>query len=106
MDNEVALVDRICAAAGYAPNVRCRTDYYDITLGMVSAGIGFALVPALSLGPTAERRRVPLRSLSTPHPSARHIRAATRADNPNPLVPAFLEHCRRPRAELPTRSSK
>ncbi|WP_066299673.1 LysR family transcriptional regulator [Arthrobacter luteolus] len=94
MDNEVALVDRICAAAGYTPNVRCRTDHYDVTLGMVSAGIGFALVPALSLGPVAERSRVPLRTLSTPHPSARHIRAATRADNPNPLVPAFMEHLR------------
>lgn len=92
MDNEVALVDRICAAAGYTPNVRCRTDYYDITLGMVSAGIGFALIPALSLGPTAERHHMPLRKLFTPHPSARHIRAATRADNPNPLVPAFLSH--------------
>ena len=92
MDNEVALVDRICAAEGYAPNVRCRTDYYDITLGMVSAGLGFALIPALSLGPVAERRRVPLRRLSTPHHSARQIRAATRGDNPNPLVPAFLAH--------------
>jgi molybdate transport repressor ModE-like protein len=94
--SEPALVDRLSAIAGFSPQVRCRTDYYDIALGMVAAGIGFALVPGLSLGPgrDLESRGVQLRTLDTPTPITRVVTAVTRTDNPNPLVPAFLDRLR------------
>lgn len=96
MDNEAGLVDRLCASAGYSPRVRCRTDYYEVALGMVSADVGFALIPGMSLIPcsVAQMKGVRLSRLATTHPAGRNIRIATRAGNPNPLVQAIAAHLR------------
>lgn len=91
MENEASMVDRLCAAAGYSPRVRCRTDYYEVALGMVSADVGFALIPGMSLIPwsVAQMRGIRLSRLATTHPTGRTVRIATRAGNPNPLVDAI-----------------
>ncbi|PYI39529.1 LysR family transcriptional regulator [Arthrobacter psychrolactophilus] len=102
MENEAALVDRLCATAGYSPRVRCRTDYYEVALGMVSADVGFALIPGMSLIPwsLAQTRGIRLSKLTTTHPAGRTIQIATRAGNPNPLVDAIVAQLRHSAIEV------
>lgn len=42
----------LCAAEGFSPRVVCRSNNYDTVIGIVGAGLGVALVPALAFHPT------------------------------------------------------
>jgi len=42
----------LCAAAGFSPRVVCRSNNYDTVIGIVGAGLGVALVPALAFHPS------------------------------------------------------
>lgn len=43
----VAMVSRLCAAAGFEPEVVYRSNNYAVIRGLVAAGLGVAIVPAL-----------------------------------------------------------
>lgn len=50
----------LCHRAGFAPRVNYRSNDYDVVRGLVAAGLGIALVPALAHLPDAELRGVAL----------------------------------------------
>ncbi|MEV7598106.1 LysR substrate-binding domain-containing protein [Kitasatospora sp. NPDC089797] len=80
------VLERACAAEGFRPRVRCRSDHYQVTVNLVRAGVGVALIPALGLpDPTG----VQVCRLDHPH-LLRRIGVATRATNRNPVLHAFL----------------
>jgi DNA-binding transcriptional LysR family regulator len=87
-DTEVSVLERAAASAGFRPQVRCRSDHYEVLLGLVRAGVGVALVPALGL---RRHRDVVVRPLAQER-LHREIGVATRPGNPNPLVQHFIEH--------------
>lgn len=64
-----------CAAAGFAPKVRHEIDDWSITVELVAAGLGVALIPNLAHPPP--RRDVVIVPLSG-HPAARNVVAFTR----------------------------
>jgi DNA-binding transcriptional LysR family regulator len=67
-------VVRCCHAAGFEPNVAFESDDYQTVQGLVAAGVGVALIPALALaGP--ERQDIVVRALS-PNPPVREVIAA------------------------------
>ncbi|MGA2321057.1 MAG: LysR substrate-binding domain-containing protein, partial [Solirubrobacteraceae bacterium] len=76
-------VVRSCHAAGFEPNVSFESDDYQTIQGLVAAGVGVALIPALAL--TVLRDDIAIRALS-PAPPLREIVAATPAGAR--LVPA------------------
>ncbi|MBK0422741.1 LysR family transcriptional regulator [Leucobacter sp. CSA2] len=96
-ETDSGIVDRLCAAAGFTPRVVCRTDYFDVALGMVAADLGFAIVPGMSLALSSvgPRNRVRLAPLVTPWPSSRSILLASLRGSENPLVPVIGDHLSR-----------
>lgn len=85
-----AVLERLCAAEGFAPDIVLRSNNYDVVRRLVAAGLGVALVPALG---HAAHPRVHARPLTAP-PAHRRITLAYRAANPNPLLPAVLHSLR------------
>ncbi|MEU9605910.1 LysR family transcriptional regulator [Streptomyces sp. NPDC048057] len=84
------VLERACAAEGFLPRVRCRSDHYQVTINLARAGMGIALVPALGLGDTAG-----VHVCRLDHPQLhRRIGVATRRTNENPLLRAFLTDLR------------
>ncbi|MGW5680096.1 LysR substrate-binding domain-containing protein [Streptomyces sp. NPDC003860] len=84
------VLERACAAEGFLPRVRCRSDHYQVTINLARAGMGIALVPALGLGDTAG-----VHVCRLDHPQLhRRIGVATRRTNENPLLRAFLADLR------------
>ncbi|MFF0445256.1 LysR family transcriptional regulator [Streptomyces sp. NPDC004609] len=84
------VLERACAAEGFLPRVRCRSDHYQVTINLARAGMGIALVPALGLGDTAG-----VHVCRLDHPQLhRRIGVATRPTNENPLLRAFLTDLR------------
>ncbi|HEU5036865.1 MAG TPA: LysR family transcriptional regulator [Nocardioides sp.] len=81
-----SVLEKLCRTAGFVPEIRCRTDHYDVILGLVRAGLGVALVPALGLPSALES--VALAQISGMR-VCRRISMVTRPGNPNPLVPEF-----------------
>ncbi|WP_408897779.1 LysR family transcriptional regulator [Nocardioides sp. R1-1] len=81
------VLEKLCRDAGFVPEVRCRTDHYDVILGLVRAGLGVALVPVLGIPRTLE----PGLALARIDGASvvRRISMVTRPGNPNPLVPEF-----------------
>lgn len=67
----------VCAAAGFSPGVAYATDDYVAVLGLVAAGLGVALIPALVLD-TARHHEVVLREVSPA--STRAVQAVTTPD--------------------------
>ena len=63
-----------CAAAGFAPQVRHQIDDWAITVELVAAGLGVALIPSLAHPSSREVAVLPL----TGRPAARSIVAFTR----------------------------
>ncbi|MFE7133969.1 LysR family transcriptional regulator [Streptomyces sp. NPDC057638] len=97
-DTGEPVLERACAAEGFLPRVRCRSDHYQVTINLARAGMGIALVPALGLGDTAG-----VRVCRLDHPRLhRRIGVATRATNQNPLLRAFLTELRSAAAEVST----
>ncbi|MDQ0573831.1 LysR family transcriptional regulator [Agromyces albus] len=56
----------VCAAVGYEPNITLETDNFIAALGMVSRGLGIAVLPRLSLGTAAIPKGAVVRRLN-PH---------------------------------------
>jgi DNA-binding transcriptional LysR family regulator len=74
-----------CHAAGFAPDIQLHTSDFTTAYGMVTAGLGIALIPTLALPATPEgTRHLPLAH----DPVTRHIHAALRphpTHQPSPL---------------------
>jgi DNA-binding transcriptional LysR family regulator len=66
-------VVRACHAAGFEPNVAFESDDYQTVQGLVAAGVGVALIPALAL--SGSREDIAIRSLA-PRPPVRDVLAA------------------------------
>jgi DNA-binding transcriptional LysR family regulator len=82
-------VVRCCLAAGFEPRVSFESDDYQTVQGLVAAGVGVALIPALALS-VARAEGVAIRELS-PAPPVRSVFAAVPA-GPRlvPAAPAML----------------
>ena len=63
-----------CAAAGFEPKIGFQSDDYNVVQGLIAAGVGVSLLPALSL--TNVREDIVVRSLGRAAPT-RKIAAAT-----------------------------
>ncbi|MBF9066911.1 LysR family transcriptional regulator [Streptacidiphilus fuscans] len=84
----MSLLERICALEGFVPNIRCRSDHYEVMLGLVRAGMGIALVPSLGINDTPG---VQTTRVSGPR-LYRRVMVASRPGNPNPLLNTFLAY--------------
>jgi len=85
-------VVRSCHAAGFEPRVSFESDDYQTVQGLVTAGVGVALIPQLAL--SAVRPDIAVREL---HPSSpvRKVLAATRRGAPvTPAVATMLDTLR------------
>jgi molybdate transport repressor ModE-like protein len=84
----LSVLERACALAGFTPRIRCRSDHYEVILGMVRAGMGIALVPSFGITDTTgiEMTRVVGSRLD------RSIGVAVRPGNPNPAVTSFIAY--------------
>lgn len=83
-------LQRACAAHGFQPRVMFRSSDYDVVRGIVRAGLGVALVPALALGVD---RTIKMRRLNG-LPLRRRVFLMQRATNPNPLLGPAINACR------------
>jgi len=83
-------LERACAAAGFAPRIRYRSNDYDVVRSFVRAGLGVAAVPRLAyLG------RVGLRDIDvTALHLRRHVEALTMADRHHPAVTGMINALR------------
>ena len=83
-------LERSCAAAGFAPRIRFRSNDYDVVRNFVRAGLGVAAVPRLAyLG------RIGLRDIDvTGLQLRRHIEALTMADRRSPAVTGMVDALR------------
>ena len=83
-------LERLCARSGFTPNVTFRSNDYTVVRGLVSAGLGVAVVPALAVSEPAGRSSpISVRALAG-RPPRRHVVALHRRGNPNPLLPVVL----------------
>ncbi|MFC5835889.1 LysR family transcriptional regulator [Nonomuraea insulae] len=82
---------RLCAARGFEPRIAFRSNDYDVVRGLVAAGVGVAVVPALAHtpDPAIRAQRLP----ASPH-THRHVLALHRAANSNPLLGEALKALR------------
>jgi len=80
----------LCIDAGFEPHVVFRSNDYDVIHGFVEAGLGVALVPALSHEP---RQGVLARSLKDVR-AHRYVDIVHRAGNQNPVLPGFIDSLR------------
>lgn len=79
-------LERLCALAGFEPEVRMRSNDYDVVRRFVATGLGVALVPALSGAAGATLAVAPLETGSV----RRHVLVLHRHERLNPSVAAFL----------------
>ncbi len=89
-DLEPTLYDsymRLCTDAGITPRVLHEANPLHLIVGLVAAGLGFALLPASVR--KLQRPDVVYRPLH-PHPPKVEIAAAWRFDEPSPILRAFL----------------
>lgn len=78
---------RICADLGFVPDLKLRTEYYDLITEFVGAGLGVAIVPALGLVDHEAVSLVPMDS-----PWARRTVTLIHRQNPsNPLIPVVVD---------------
>lgn len=80
----------LCIDAGFGPRVVIRSNDYDVIHGFVQAGLGIALVPALS----HEARRGVLSRRLKDVQAHRYVDIVHRAGNQNPLLPGFIDSLR------------
>lgn len=92
----ISSLEHACVRAGFRPKVRCRSDHYEVTLQLVRAGLGIALVPFLGLN---HARNVHVMRLEEPDLD-RRITAAFRPTNANPLALRVLAQLRSAAAEI------
>jgi DNA-binding transcriptional LysR family regulator len=90
-----AAMDRLCRDSGFEPHIRYRSNNYGVLEGLVSSGLGVALVPALGLSETTTVVRQPLAS-----PEARRRVSLVAAPSvPRDLTDVFLAALRRTAAK-------
>ncbi len=78
-----------CSAAGFEPQIGFQSDDYNVVQGLIAAGVGISLLPALAL--TAVREDIVVRSLGPGAPS-RRVAAATLAGRyRSPATQAMLD---------------
>ncbi|NUP03947.1 MAG: LysR family transcriptional regulator [Nonomuraea sp.] len=95
-EHPVSILERAGTLEGFSPRIRCRSDHYEVTIGLVRAGLGVALVPSLGLqGATG----LHMCRLATPN-LFRRIGVARRPTNPNPAARSFLAYLRTASAQL------
>lgn len=83
---------RVCSRAGFVPKVVQEAEPMDSVIGLVGAGIGIALIPALYTSlPVPKVLYKPLRDRF----AVAEIALAWRTDNSSPIVRAFVETARR-----------
>ena len=75
-----------CAHAGFVPDVRLRSDDFDVLRGFVRENLGLALAPVLAFGTD---RSIRMHRLADCRPR-RKVHALSRATDPNPLLPEAL----------------
>ncbi len=86
-----------CSAAGFEPRQVFQSDDFQVVQGLVAAGVGVALIPALGL--VGERPDVVIRSLGA-KPPARQILAATlKGSYRSPATAEMIETLKRIGAE-------
>jgi len=78
---------RLCAEAGITPRVLHEANPMHLIIGLVAAGLGFALLPASVRN--LQRPDVVYRALQ-PQPPKVVVAAAWRPDEPSPVLHAFL----------------
>jgi DNA-binding transcriptional LysR family regulator len=78
-----------CSAAGFEPKIGFQSDDYNVVQGLIAAGVGVSLLPALAL--TNVREDIVVRSLGAGAPT-RRIAAATLAGRyRSPATEAMLD---------------
>ncbi|MBQ0904118.1 LysR family transcriptional regulator [Micromonospora sp. U21] len=87
VQGEVSVLELAARAEGFQPRIRCRSDHYEVVLGLVRAGVGVALVPSLGLRDSGEVAVQPLAHANL----HREIGVALRPGNPNPVVGSFVD---------------
>jgi LysR family transcriptional regulator, benzoate and cis,cis-muconate-responsive activator of ben and cat genes len=86
------LIMRVCGRAGFVPTIEQETEPMDSVLGLVSAGVGIALVPALYTRlPVPRVVYKPLRERF----AVADIALAWRTDDTSPVRRAFVDIARR-----------
>ncbi|WP_283138942.1 LysR family transcriptional regulator [Rhizohabitans arisaemae] len=91
-----SILERASALEGFTPLIRCRSDHYEVTLGLVRAGLGVALVPSLGVhGATG----IQVCRLDAPK-LFRRIGVALRPTNPNPALRPFVAYMRNASAQI------
>ena len=98
-------VVRSCLAAGFEPNATFESDDYETVQGLVSAGVGVALIPRLAL--TRVHRGIVVRALAPRSPTRQVIAATMGGRGGAPAAQAMIgilqDVARRyPDEELPT----
>ncbi|GII64186.1 LysR family transcriptional regulator [Sphaerisporangium krabiense] len=95
-DTPVSVLERASALEGFHPAIRCRSDHYEVTLGLVRAGLGVALVPSLGTQGASG-----IQTCRVEGPKLyRSIGAAVRPTNPNPALRSFIDYLRDASARL------
>ena len=79
-------LERACAAAGFAPRIRYRSNDYDVVRSFVRAGLGVAAVPRLAYLGRVGLRDVEVSGLDL----RRHVEALTMADRAHPAVTGMI----------------
>jgi DNA-binding transcriptional LysR family regulator len=82
-------VIRSCHAAGFEPTVSFESDDYETVQGLVAAGVGVALIPALAL--SAPRPDIVIRELHPASPVRKVFAATPRAAAATPAVATMID---------------
>ena len=80
-------VERACAAAGFSPKIRYRTNDYDVIRSFVRAGLGVAAVPRLAYAGRPELRVVEVDGLTV----RRHVEVLTAGERRSAAVAGMVD---------------
>ena len=83
-------LERACAAAGFAPHIRYRSNDYDVVRSFVRAGLGVAAVPRLAYLGRVGLRDVEVTGLHI----RRHVEALTMGDRHHPAITGMVKALR------------
>jgi DNA-binding transcriptional LysR family regulator len=89
-------LERICAAAGFTPLIRYRSNDYDVVRSFVRAGFGVAAVPRLGFVGRSGLQALRVRDLTL----RRHVEVLTKADRHSPAVDGMIAAFRAGAAQL------
>ena len=80
-------LERACAAAGFTPQIRYRSNDYDVVRSFVRAGLGVAAVPRLAYAGRVGLRDVDVTGLQV----RRHVEALTTTERHNPARAGMIQ---------------